>query len=71
MALNARLVFTAGQSVGDVACAMLDIVDDTAVERDGETLSLSLSPDEPSVTVVTAVFATVEINENDNDGKSI
>lgn len=69
MALNAQLVFTVGQSVGDVACTDLDIVDDRAVERDGEDINLTLSPVEPSVTVVTATSATVAIIENDNDGK--
>lgn len=69
MALNSMLVFTEGQSVGDVACTNLDIVDDTAVERDGEDVILLLSPVEPAVTVVTASSATVAIIENDNDGK--
>ena len=69
MALNSMLVFTVGQSVGDVACTNLDIVDDMAVERDGEDVILSLSPVEPAVTVVTASSATVAIIENDNDGK--
>ena len=69
VALNSMLVFTVGQSVGDVACTNLDIVDDTAVERDGEDIILSLSPVEPAVTVVTASSATVAIIENDNDGK--
>lgn len=70
MALNAMLLFTEGQSVGDVACTDLDIVDDTAIERDGEDVYLSLSPVEPAVTVVTASSATVAIIENDNDGKN-
>ena len=61
MAQNSMLVFTVGQSVGDVACINLDIVDDTAVERDGEDVILSLSPVEPAVTVVTASSATVAI----------
>jgi hypothetical protein len=69
MALNSLLVFTVGQSVGDVACTNLDIVDDAAVERDGEDVVLSLSPVEPAVTVVTASSATVAIIENDNDGE--
>lgn len=64
------LLFTDGQSVGDVACTNLDIVDDRAVERDGEDVSISLSPDEPAITVVTASSATVSIIENDNDGKN-
>ena len=52
-----------------MACTDLGIVDDTAVERDGEDITLSLSPDEPAVTVVTATSATVAIIENDNDRK--
>ena len=69
MALNAILVFTSGQTVGDEACANLDIVDDTAVERDGEDIILLLSPVEPDVTVVTVSSTSVAINENNNDGK--
>ena len=69
MALNSMLVFTVGQSVGDMACTNLDIVDNMVVERDGEDVILSLSPVEPAVTVVTASSATVAIIENDNDGK--
>ena len=69
MALNSILLFTVGQSVGDVVCTNLDIVDDMAIERDGEDVILSLSPVEPAVTVVTASSATVAIIENDNDGK--
>ena len=63
------LVFTLGQTVGDMACASLDIVDDTAIERDGEYITLSLSPVEPAVTVVTASSAIVAITENNNDGR--
>ena len=59
------------QSVGDVTCTDLDIVDDRAVERDGKDVNLSLSPVEPAVTVVTASSATVAIIENDNDGKHV
>ena len=69
MALNSILLFTVGQSVGDVVCTNLDIVDDMAIERDGEDVILSLLPVEPAVTVVTASSATVAIIENDNDGK--
>jgi hypothetical protein len=68
-ALDSVLVFTVGQSVGDVACTNLDIIDDTAIERDREDVILSLSPVEPAVTVVTASSATVAIIENDNDGE--
>ena len=69
VALNTMLVFTLGQTAGDMACASLDIVDDTAIERDGEDITLSLSPVEPAVTVVTASSATVAITENNNDGR--
>ena len=65
------LLFTVGQSVGDVVCTNLDIVDDMAIERDGEDVILSLSPVEPAITVVTVSSATVAIIENDNDGKII
>jgi hypothetical protein len=68
MALNSVLVFTEGQSVGDVVCTNLDIVDDRAIEREREDVILSLSPVEPAVTVVTASSATVAIIENNNDG---
>ncbi len=69
MALNSLIVFNEGQSIGDEACTDLDIVDDTAVEREREDVILSLSPVEPAVTVVTASSATVAIIENDNDGE--
>ena len=71
MALNARLVFTVGQSVGSIVCTTLDITDDRVVENNEENLSLFLSADEPSVTIVTAMSATVVITENDNDGNVI
>ena len=71
MTLNAGLVFTAGQSVGSVVCARLEIIDDSVVENNNENLGLFLSADEPSVTIVTAASATVVITENDNDGNVI
>ena len=71
LALNARLEFTAGRSAGDVVCTQVDIVDDRVVDMNEEDLILSLSPVEPSVTVITAASATVTIIENDNDGKLV
>lgn len=68
--LSAQLEFRAGQSVGSSACANLEIIDDSAVEENEESLTLSLSPDDPSFTTTTIVLATVIIRENDNDGTS-
>lgn len=64
-------MFTAGQSFGSDVCARLDITDDRVVERNEETVNLSLSADEPRVTIITAGSAIVVINENDNDGNSL
>ena len=71
LALNARLVFTVGQSVGSIVCTRLNITDDRVVENNEENLSLFLSADEPSVTIVTAMSSTVVITQNDNDGNVI
>ena len=66
--LSTQLEFRAGQSVGGVACANLEIIDDNVVEESEESLTLSLSPDDPSFTTTTTTHATVVIRENDNDG---
>ena len=68
--LSAQVTFTVGQRAanGSVTCAQLDVVDDNVVEVNEESLSLSLSPDEPDVTTLAASTATVVIRENDNDG---
>lgn len=52
-----------GQAAGSVVCAELDVVDDNVVEVDEETLSVSMSPDNPLVTTVTASSTTVTIKE--------
>ena len=49
-------------------CADLEVIDDNVVEMDEESLTLSLSADDPSVTTTTITSATVVIRENDNDG---
>lgn len=49
-------------------CGTIDIVDDNVVEENEESLTLSLSPYDPSVTLITAPFATIIIKEDDNDG---
>lgn len=67
--LNTKITFISGQSTGGVACAVLVVVDDDVVEKDEESLSLTLSADEPLVTTTTVVAATVTIKEKDNDGK--
>ena len=67
--LNAQLHFSFGQMAGDVVCANLAIIDDNVVEEDEESLTLTLSAVNPSVTTITASVATVLIRENDNDGK--
>ena len=53
-----------------MACANLEIIDDNVVEVNEESLTLSLSPDDPSSTTTTTIYATAVIRENDNDGKS-
>ena len=50
-------------------CANLAITDDNVVEENEESLTLTLSAVDPSVTTITAAVATVLIRENDNDGK--
>ena len=49
-------------------CETIDIVDDNVVEENEESLALSLSPYDPSVTLITAPFATIIIKEDANDG---
>ena len=66
--LSAQLEFSAGQSVGAVACAELEIIDDNVVEEDEEFFTLSLTSDDPSFTTTTTTHATVIVRENDNDG---
>ena len=67
--LNTQLVFSAGASTGAVVCTDLQVTDDNVVEEDVETLTLTMSADDPPVTTTTALVATVNIRENDNDGK--
>ena len=64
MVLNAGLMFTMGQPVGSVMCARLDITDDSEMHGN---LSLFLSADEPSVTIVTVMSATVVIKPTEDD----
>ena len=45
-------------------CADLEVIDDNVVEMDEESLTLSLSADDPSVTTTTITSATVVIREN-------
>ena len=66
--LNTQLVFTTGQTAGAVVCASLDVIDDNVVEMNEESLTLTMSADDPSVTTITASSATITIRENDNDG---
>ena len=63
-------MFVSGQTAiqNALACETIDIIDDNVVEMNDESLTLSLSEDDPSVTVITAPFATVIISEEDNDG---
>ena len=51
-----------------LVCGTIDVLDDNAVEENDESLTLSLSPHNPFVTLITAPFATVIIKEDDNDG---
>ena len=67
--LNAQLQFSFGQMAGTVMCANLAITDDNVVEENEESITLTLSADDPPVTTITASGATVLIRENDNDGK--
>ena len=54
---------------GDIVCATLDIIDDNVVEENEELLSLTLTANDPPVTTLTASSATINIRENNNDGK--
>ena len=67
-ALNTQLVFTAGQTAGAVVCESLDVIDDNVVEINEESLTLTMSGDDPSITTITASSTTIVIRENDNDG---
>ena len=61
-------MFGIGASTGEVACADLLVTDDNVVEVDQETLTLTMSADDPPVTTTIALTATVSIGESDNDG---
>ena len=61
-------MFTTGQVTGAVVCTQLQVIDDDVVDVNSEELDLTISPDDPLVTTVTASEATVSIQENDNDG---
>ena len=61
-------MFTDGQTAGAVVCASLDIINDNVVENNEESLTLSLSANDPPVTTITASSATIVTRENDNDG---
>ena len=61
-------MFGIGTSTGAVACADLLVMDDNVVEEDQETLTLTMSADDPPVTTTIALTATVSIGESDNDG---
>ena len=50
-------------------CSDIDVIDDDVVEENEESFTVTLSADDPSVTTVTASSATIDIRENDNDGK--
>ena len=67
--LNTQVVFTVGASTGAMECASLQVINDNVVEEDEETLILTMSADDPPVTITTALLATVTIREMDNDGK--
>ena len=67
--LNTQLVFAIGSSTGAVVCADLQVIDDNVIEEDEEILTLTMSADDPPVTVTTVLVAAVTIRENDNDGK--
>ena len=50
-------------------CADLEVIDDNVVELNEEFLTLSLSANEQSVTMIVPYSATtVTIRENNNDG---
>lgn len=72
MPLNTQLVFETGQTSlqNYLVCGTIDVIDDNVVEENEESFTLSLAPDDPSVTLITAPFATVIIIEDDNDGTS-
>ena len=61
-------MFTTGQVTGAVVCTQLQVIDDDVVDVNSEELDLTISPDDPLVTTVTASEAIVSIQENDNDG---
>lgn len=68
ISLNMQLLFEIGQTAGAIVCANLTIIDDNVVEENEESLTLSLSADDPPVTTITASSAVAVIRENDNDG---
>ena len=67
LALYTQVVFTNGQMTGDVVCASLEIINETVVENNEEFLTVTLSADDPLITILTAISATIDIRENDND----
>lgn len=68
--VSAQLVFVIGQNAthNSLACGTIDIVDDNVVEVNEESLTVSISANDPSVTLITVPSAVIIINEDDNDG---
>ena len=69
---DAQIVFVSGQSAisnNSLACGIIDIKDDNIVEVNEEFLTISISADDSSVTVISTPSATVIITEDDNDGQ--
>ena len=51
-----------------LVCGNIDIIDDNVVEVNEESLTFSISADDPPVTLITIPSATIIITEDDNDG---
>ena len=69
--VNTQLNFTTGQTVGDMQCTDLQVLDDSILEST-ETLTLQLVSDNTEEVVITtgADSAVVTIEEDSTDGRN-
>lgn len=56
---------------GDPACAPISIVDDLELEGDEQSFSIHISTVDPPNLTINQFYATVVIQDNDDDGKNM
>ena len=69
--MNTQLNFTTGQTVGNMQCTNIQVLDDSVLES-AETFTLQLVADDSNVVIITASAesAVVTIEEDPTDGRN-